>query len=114
MNVKAEGRYSHFRSEVLRALWDLVARAKLEILRTKYGTSFWVDRAMSDHSETPSSTGMLKTCILIIVTECNCYTRIDLDIEGGLPQFYAEFVDQIRSHTDKASKRCVFMFFVLL
>lgn len=32
---------------------------------------------------------------------------VDLDIEGGLPTFYGDFVNQIRTHTDSAKKQCV-------
>lgn len=32
---------------------------------------------------------------------------VDLDIEGGSTEYYANFVDQLRSHMDGASKQSV-------
>lgn len=33
------------------------------------------------------------------------FNRVDLDIEGGSTEYYTDFINQLRSHMDGASKQ---------
>lgn len=35
------------------------------------------------------------------------FHSVDLDIEGGLPTFYSDFVNRLRTHMNNSKKKCV-------
>lgn len=49
-----------------------------------------------------TDTRALKQFIILIILH-----SVDLDIEGGLPTFYSDFVNRLRTHMNNSKKKCV-------
>ncbi len=106
-NVRVKERSLLYHSAELRVTLDSPTHLKQKTLRIQYGINSSEGRVILGLLATPSSTGKWAAVGRYPIRLLLTCRRVDLDIEGGLPTFYGDFVNQIRSHTDNAKKQCV-------